>query len=46
MSAEDGIGNLAVTDLALGASMATTGRETPIIATLHNYGGRNAGLSA
>jgi hypothetical protein len=30
--------NLAVTDLSLGDSLATTGRAVPILATLHNYG--------
>ncbi len=34
----DGVGNLAVTNLVLDDSMAATGRETPIIATLTNYG--------
>jgi hypothetical protein len=34
----DGAENLAVTNLALGDSMAITERETPILATLHNFG--------
>lgn len=35
---QDGINNLAVTQLALGVSLATTGGVTPITATIHNYG--------
>ncbi len=31
-------GNVAVTELSLGEAMASTGRETPLLATLHNYG--------
>ncbi|MHB1425334.1 MAG: VWA domain-containing protein [Gemmataceae bacterium] len=34
----DGVGNLAVTNLALDDSIASTGRMTPIVATLTNYG--------
>jgi hypothetical protein len=34
----EGVGNLAVTNLTLDDSMAVAGRETPIIATLTNYG--------
>jgi hypothetical protein len=39
---EDGIGNLAVTNLALGTPLATTNTTVPIIATLHNYGAEDA----
>jgi hypothetical protein len=35
---KDGVNNLAVTNLMLGEPLATTGRETPIVATLHNHG--------
>ncbi|HZY89496.1 MAG TPA: VWA domain-containing protein, partial [Gemmataceae bacterium] len=35
---QDGVSNLAVTGLALGDPLATTARETPIVATLNNYG--------
>lgn len=35
---QDGVGNLAVTNLALGSALATTGATTPIVATLHHYG--------
>jgi von Willebrand factor type A domain/Aerotolerance regulator N-terminal len=35
---QDGLTNLAITRLELGDPIATTGRETPILATLHNYG--------
>ncbi len=38
-------GNIAVTDLGLGESMATTGRETPILTTLHNYGDTRSDVS-
>jgi len=34
----EGAGNVAVTNLALDESMAITGRVTPIVATLTNYG--------
>ncbi len=34
----DGVGNVAVTNLVLDDSMATTGRVTPLVATLTNYG--------
>jgi len=34
----DDLGNLAVTNLALGTPLATTASVTPIIATIHNYG--------
>jgi hypothetical protein len=34
----DGVGNLAVTNLVLDESMASTGRATPLVATLTNYG--------
>ncbi len=42
----EGAGNLAVTSLVLDDSMATTGRETPIIATLTNYGETRTDVSA
>jgi hypothetical protein len=42
---QEGAGNLAVTGLELGDSMANTGRETPVVATLHNYGETRAGVS-
>ena len=35
---QDDVGNLAVTNLALGSALATTGATTPIVATLHHYG--------
>jgi hypothetical protein len=35
---QDGVNNLAVTDLVLGVPMATTGAATPILANIHNYG--------
>jgi hypothetical protein len=41
----DGIGNLAVTNLALDDSMAITGRVTPIVATLTNYGDTRTDIS-
>lgn len=34
----DGVNNLAVTNLALGAPLVTTGAVTPIVTTVHNYG--------
>lgn len=34
---EDGIGNIAVTDLRMGPSLATTNTPISFIATLHNY---------
>jgi hypothetical protein len=34
----EGVNNLAVSSLTLGDSLATTARETPILATLSNYG--------
>jgi hypothetical protein len=34
----DGISNTAVTNVILGAPMASVGAEVPIIATVHNYG--------
>src|SRR5262249_59211442 len=37
---QDGTANLAVIDLRLGSPLALTGIETPILATLHNYGGQ------
>jgi hypothetical protein len=37
--------NIAVTDLSLGESMAMAGRETPILATLHNYGETRSDVS-
>jgi hypothetical protein len=37
--------NIAVTDLSLGESMAATGRETSILATLHNYGETRSDIS-
>jgi hypothetical protein len=37
---QDGVANLAVSDVRLGAPLALTGVETPILATLHNYGGQ------
>jgi hypothetical protein len=39
---QDGVGNLAVTGLALGAPLATTSAVTPIIATVHNFGAEAA----
>jgi hypothetical protein len=35
---QDGVNNLAVTDLVLGVPMATTGAEVPIMVNIHNYG--------
>jgi hypothetical protein len=35
---QDGVNNLAVTDLVLGLPMATTGAEVPIMVNIHNYG--------
>src|SRR5262249_59791729 len=39
---QDGVPNLAVTDVRLGAPLALTGVETPVLATLANYGGPRA----
>ncbi|HTU21940.1 MAG TPA: VWA domain-containing protein, partial [Gemmataceae bacterium] len=41
----EGVGNLAVTNLALDDSMAITGRQTPIVATLTNYGDTRSDVS-
>jgi hypothetical protein len=41
----EGVGNLAVTNLVLDESIASVGRETPIIATLTNYGETRANVS-
>jgi hypothetical protein len=41
----DGVGNVAVTNLILDDSMASTGRETPIVATLTNYGDTRSDVS-
>jgi hypothetical protein len=38
-------GNVAVTELSLGEAMATTGRETPVLTTLHNYGETRSDVS-
>lgn len=35
---QEGASNLAVTNLTLGVPLATTGSETPILATVHNFG--------
>ncbi len=35
---QDGVNNLAVISLALNAPLATTGSETALVATVHNYG--------
>jgi hypothetical protein len=35
---QDGAANLAVTQLTLGQALVTTGAETPVTATIHNYG--------
>jgi Aerotolerance regulator N-terminal/von Willebrand factor type A domain len=37
---QDAVPNLAVTDVRLGAPLALTGVETPVLAMLHNYGGQ------
>ncbi|HEY7427505.1 MAG TPA: VWA domain-containing protein [Gemmataceae bacterium] len=41
----EGVSNLAVTNLVLDDSMASTGRETPILATLTNYGDTRTDVS-
>jgi hypothetical protein len=41
----EGVSNLAVTNLVLDDSMATTGRETAILATLTNYGDTRTDVS-
>jgi hypothetical protein len=35
---QEGAANVAVTGLSLGDSLAVTGREVPVLATLHNFG--------